>query len=46
MSNHTSIISLIPNDFVDTAFNAEYDLIVSVIFRTVIVTVLILFIIR
>jgi uncharacterized membrane protein YcaP (DUF421 family) len=46
MSNHTSIISLIPKDFVDTAFNAEYDLIVSVIFRTVIVTVLILFIIR
>jgi hypothetical protein len=31
------MISIIPDDFVETAFNADYDLIVSVIFRTVIV---------
>jgi uncharacterized membrane protein YcaP (DUF421 family) len=44
--NSTSISSIIPDNFVETAFNTDYDLIISVIFRTVIVTVLILFIIR
>jgi uncharacterized membrane protein YcaP (DUF421 family) len=46
MSNNTSISSIIPDNFVETAFNADYDLIISVIFRTVIVTVLVLLIIR
>jgi uncharacterized membrane protein YcaP (DUF421 family) len=46
MSNNTTISSIIPDNFVETAFNTDYDLIISVIFRTVIVTVLILFIIR
>jgi uncharacterized membrane protein YcaP (DUF421 family) len=46
MSNNTSMISIIPDQFVETAFKADYDLIVSVIFRTVIVTLLILLIIR
>lgn len=40
------MISIIPDDFVETAFNADYDLIVSVIFRTIIVTLIVLFIIR
>ena len=46
MSNNTSMISIIPDQFVETAFKADYDLIVSVIFRTVIVTLIVLFIIR
>jgi uncharacterized membrane protein YcaP (DUF421 family) len=45
-NNNTTISSIIPDNFVETAFNTDYDLIISVIFRTVIVTVLILFIIR
>ena len=40
------MISIIPDDFVETAFNADYDVIVSVIFRTIIVTLIVLFIIR
>jgi uncharacterized membrane protein YcaP (DUF421 family) len=46
MSNNPSISSIIPDNFVETAFNTDYDLIISVIFRTVIVTILVLFIIR
>ena len=46
MTSNTSMINIIPDDFVETAFNADYDLIVSVIFRTIIVTLLVLFIIR
>ena len=46
MSNNTSMISIIPDQFVETAFKADYDLIVSVIFRTVIVTLIVLLIIR
>jgi uncharacterized membrane protein YcaP (DUF421 family) len=45
-NNNTTISSIIPDNFVETAFNTDYDLIISVIFRTVIVTVLILFIVR
>jgi uncharacterized membrane protein YcaP (DUF421 family) len=46
MINNLSLITIIPPEFVETAFNADYNLIVSVILRTMIVTILILLIIR